>query len=641
MVRILALTVIALGLVRCKQADESLNKFSDPVRLKIADLKDRRLSDSLYLYFSDNNEVYRTDAAEAFGSIQDSSATDKLADLLNTDPASSVKKAAAFALGQTRRSGIDDLLLKALNAEKDAEVRFEILQAYGKTTGRWQLDPARLADDSTTLAGLAWSIYRAGMRGKADSSASRVAVQLLDQKYSTRTRLGAAAYFARGATSFERYSNELIRSARTDPSAEVRMAAVSSLGKIVSDSSLAALKSIVKNKGDSRVTVNAIRALGAFPYRQIKNYLYEASAARDVNVAVAASETILAKVGPEDWIEVSTLTNQADNWRVKANLYEAALTAGKNNDLEKEIETRYQGASNPFIKAAYLSCLKHYPPAFEFVKRELETADTAIIRTAAAAALAGMSKAQEVSSGRRKQFATSFRDLISSNDPAVVGIIASALADKDPGYKALIGNADFLYAAKRNLSLPRDNEALQALEEAIAVFEDKEQPAKVINQFNHPIDWNLVQSIPSDQRATIKTARGNIVIRLLVDESPGSVANFIDLAQKNYFDNKFFHRVVPNFVVQAGCPRGDGWGSEDYSIRSEFSRRLFRTGSVGMASAGKDTEGTQWFITHSPTPHLDGRYTIFGEVVEGINVMDYLQVGDQILDVVVERPPVR
>ena len=128
-----------------------------------------------------------------------------------------------------------------------------------------------------------------------------------------------------------------------------------------------------------------------------------------------------------------------------------------------------------------------------------------------------------------------------------------------------------------------------------------------------------------------------MVIRLLVNEAPGSVANFVALAGQNYFDNKVFHRVVPNFVVQTGCNRGDGWGSEDYSIRSEFSPRLYRTGSVGMASAGKDTEGTQWFITHSPTPHLDGRYTIFAEVIEGMRVLNFIQVGDKITDVVVEN----
>jgi cyclophilin family peptidyl-prolyl cis-trans isomerase len=114
------------------------------------------------------------------------------------------------------------------------------------------------------------------------------------------------------------------------------------------------------------------------------------------------------------------------------------------------------------------------------------------------------------------------------------------------------------------------------------------------------------------------------------------VANFVALARRHYFDHKFFHRVVPNFVIQAGCNRGDGFGSEDYSIRSEFSLRKYTTGSMGMASAGKDTEGTQWFITHSPTPHLDGRYTIFAEVISGIDVVHHIGIGDEIVSVTIE-----
>ena len=120
-------------------------------------------------------------------------------------------------------------------------------------------------------------------------------------------------------------------------------------------------------------------------------------------------------------------------------------------------------------------------------------------------------------------------------------------------------------------------------------------------------------------------------MKLFVNEAPGSVVNFVKMVEDKYFDGKAFHRVVPNFVIQTGCNRGDGFGSEDYSIRSEFSRRKYKTGSVGMASAGKDTEGTQWFITHSPTPHLDGKYTIFAEVVSGMEVVHRIQVGDQII----------
>ena len=93
---------------------------------------------------------------------------------------------------------------------------------------------------------------------------------------------------------------------------------------------------------------------------------------------------------------------------------------------------------------------------------------------------------------------------------------------------------------------------------------------------------------------------------------------------------KVFHRVVPNFVIQGGCPRGDGWGNSDYTIRSEFADLRYQEGFVGMASAGKDTEGCQWFITHSPTPHLDGSYSIFAKVIEGMEVVHQIQVGDEI-----------
>ncbi len=107
------------------------------------------------------------------------------------------------------------------------------------------------------------------------------------------------------------------------------------------------------------------------------------------------------------------------------------------------------------------------------------------------------------------------------------------------------------------------------------------------------------------------------------------------MAKQGYFNGKNFHRVVPNFVIQGGCNRGDGYGGEDYSIRSEFANLRYQEGSVGMASAGKDTEGTQWFVTHSPTPHLDGRYTIFAQVEEGMDVVNKIEVDDVIDGVVV------
>jgi cyclophilin family peptidyl-prolyl cis-trans isomerase/HEAT repeat protein len=130
--------------------------------------------------------------------------------------------------------------------------------------------------------------------------------------------------------------------------------------------------------------------------------------------------------------------------------------------------------------------------------------------------------------------------------------------------------------------------------------------------------------------AEIETDAGIIRLGFYVDEAPFTVISFIRLAERGYFDGLYFHRVVPNFVIQAGDPSGTGWGGPGYTIRSEFGARTYDRGTVGMASAGRDTEGSQWFITHSSQPHLDGRYTVFAQVTEGMEVVDRIQIGNRI-----------
>ncbi len=108
------------------------------------------------------------------------------------------------------------------------------------------------------------------------------------------------------------------------------------------------------------------------------------------------------------------------------------------------------------------------------------------------------------------------------------------------------------------------------------------------------------------------------------------------LVRKNFYNGLTFHRLVPNFVIQGGDPRGDGWGGPGFAIRSEFSLVSFARGAAGIASAGKDTEGCQFFITHQPIPHLDGRYTVFGRVLNGQDVVDRIQIGDTIEQITIE-----
>jgi peptidyl-prolyl cis-trans isomerase B (cyclophilin B) len=137
-------------------------------------------------------------------------------------------------------------------------------------------------------------------------------------------------------------------------------------------------------------------------------------------------------------------------------------------------------------------------------------------------------------------------------------------------------------------------------------------------------------------RAVISTKHGDIEIELYGDDAIQTVDNFIKLARSGFYDGVTFHRVEPNFVIQGGCPRGDGWGDPGYTIRSEFNHYRFGQGFVGIAHSGKDTGGSQFFITLSPQPHLDGRYTIFGKVRRGMDVVRQVDRSDEMTVRIVE-----
>jgi peptidyl-prolyl cis-trans isomerase B (cyclophilin B) len=137
--------------------------------------------------------------------------------------------------------------------------------------------------------------------------------------------------------------------------------------------------------------------------------------------------------------------------------------------------------------------------------------------------------------------------------------------------------------------------------------------------------------------ARIVTARGTIELTLYPCEAPHTVQNFVSLAERGYFDGLEWHRVVPYFVIQDGDPMGTGAGGPGYTIRCEYNPLRYDTGAVGMALSGKDTGGSQYFITLSPQPHLDGRYTIFGHVVKGQNVVAAMRRGDAIRKVTILR----
>ena len=142
------------------------------------------------------------------------------------------------------------------------------------------------------------------------------------------------------------------------------------------------------------------------------------------------------------------------------------------------------------------------------------------------------------------------------------------------------------------------------------------------------------QSLPSIK---MQTSQGEIHIELFEDEAPNTVANMIELSEQGFYDGLVFHRVINDFMIQGGCPHGKGTGGPGYRFRDECHpvRRHDGPGVLSMANAGPNTNGSQFFITHSAQPHLDGKHTVFGRVLEGLDVVNRISQGDEIQSVTV------
>ena len=137
--------------------------------------------------------------------------------------------------------------------------------------------------------------------------------------------------------------------------------------------------------------------------------------------------------------------------------------------------------------------------------------------------------------------------------------------------------------------------------------------------------------------ATIETGKGNLVLELFAADVPVTVNNFVFLAREGFYDGTTFHRVIPDFMAQGGDPTGTGAGNPGYSFADEFTNHTHVAGALSMANAGPNTNGCQFFITYTPQHHLDGRHSVFGQLVEGMDVLKRIVSGDAIVRITIEE----
>lgn len=378
------------------------------------------------------------------------------------------------------------------------------------------------------------------------------------------------------------------------------------------------MRLITSPQVNQNLQLEAIVALGQLRHAGAVDLLIDLVSASWPSARAAALQA-LARTDTDTFISAISGLDPDSHWSVRAAL---ATTLGElaKERAEAPLTTQLRDGDQRVIPSvidalARIGSTAAVPEILARLK-----ADDQVVRAAAARAVATL-KAPGAAAALTEALALSQRDglyvaraatldaLVTVDPAAARPLLVAALTDRDWAVRL------------------RAAEHLRKLDPAADVSAMRPAPPPIVPELAAVDTLVSPEFSPS---AYIDTSRGTIQIELAVLDAPRTVANFIALARKNYFRGVQLHRVVPDFVVQDGDPRGDGEGGPGYTIRDELNQRPYLRGTVGMALDWADTGGSQFFITHSPQPHLDGRYTVFGQVLSGMDVVDRLQQWDTI-----------
>jgi cyclophilin family peptidyl-prolyl cis-trans isomerase/HEAT repeat protein len=624
-------------------------------------LRDQHKVDSLRMFLSSPDATLRYLAALSFASfIGDTTNIPAISPLLN-DNVEDVRIAAAFSLGQTESRKAEPALIAAFDAHDSTSQhqRFNaiVLEAIGKcgtlpTLKNIAAVTTYLPTDTVLLEGECRAIYHFGLRGITDPSGTNRMISLAaSEKVPESARLLAAHYLAR-AKDISPDSTQAFQIAaafvRAAGNADIRMALAKGLGRSKTKPAFGMLSKVMTTEKDWRVKCNIINALAKFEYDTVLALVLPLINDPNPQISLTAAQFFIANGQAQDgdyyWraardhagslpmLSQIALYHASNKW-----LQSRGLTESKDFVVYRLRELFLQ-SKDPYERAACIAALAESGWQFRWIHEKGFSDGHPAVKSAAAEALQTIMKRDnfygyfgEGARGARYELFEFIREILDTGDPGMIASGVEALTIPALNYKSYRDSTilDDLKDAREKLKMPRDVEAIMALDKTVAFFEGRPAPAAPKTDFKHRIDWDRLKVVTQKTLVTIETKKGNIVLELYPQWAPGSVANFLELAGTGFYNGKNFHRIVPNFVIQGGCPRGDGYGALDYTIRTEIGLAWYNAdGMLGMASAGPDTEGTQFFITHSPAPHLDGHYTIFGKVRQGLDVVDKITPGD-------------
>jgi len=596
---------------------------------------------------ADTDVAVAAKAAYALGLLRDTASIGELSRALSSSQ--QVAREAAWSLGEMGAPA-RGAITTGLKSVKEHDTAIHLLLAAAK------LRPLPLADIEPYLRDAHPSVVWAAAYAIARNRAPGGVRALIDLEASPT--LGARPQHPERSTDTPPYADSATGNQRTR--AEIaRGLAKSAAGDSLAARAFTVLARLVGDV-DPHVRVNAVRSLGTYGPVAKPSLIY-ATHDYDPNVRIAAAQS-LGTVLSADATDLTALWAADTSLVYRSSLLTSAVRAG----LRPPELTQWASSPDWRLRAAVASAGGDtLDRAFAMSRAAPLTLDPdPRVRESAYAAIAP-SPSMPLEDTVHALLVKGLRDPDFYVRATVIGALADrpAAADlsavlasygqaaRDSANDARLAAIQYVAALWKKDSASLNAASLAQLAQTPVPGDPLERSAGkgirvwanwgAVQPTARPIAWyegvvrTIVMPVFSGKtvNATINTVRGPIRLELFGADAPITAWNFLSLARSGYFRNTRFHRVVPNFVAQDGDPRDDGNGGPGYSIRDEMNPHRYERGAVGMALSGPDTGGSQYFITHSPQPHLDGHYTVFGRVVRGYDILDKIVQGDLITTV--------
>jgi len=575
-------------------------------------LGDKTARDPLVAALNDPSPLVKGSAAEALGLVGDATAADPIGRML-----SSILQAGALA----QPPGDED------DVKRDTPTAAFRLGVYALARLKAYPALASVVLDQSAQPRVRWWPVAFALQRLEDKRALPALLTLAkDSQPYTR------AFAVKGLAALkDRSALATLMPLLTSGERSVLIETIRALGKIGDRSAAPPLLKLIRDTStDPHVRLEAVNALGGLQgglpaLSEVNDTLLDLMTDANPQIRAAALRSV-ATMDSENFVAILSALDPDPHWTVRAAL--AGVLGALPPDIAlPRLKAMLTDTDQRVIPSVLAALVKMKPPDAAQVMLDALKRDDPVVRAAAANGLGDL-KPPNGAAALAEAYRFGQRDaMYNARAAALAALVKYGAADATPVLKSAFADKDWAVRV-RAVMLLRD------LDPAAAADADMQiRPAPTTLPADVYQAPRLVNPTVSIQ-VYLETDRGLIQIELAVIDAPLTVENFLMLARRGYFNGLSVHRVVPDFVIQDGDPRGDGEGGPGFTIRDEFNERPYLRGTVGIAlDPWPDTGGSQWFITHSPQPHLDAKYTVFGRVIAGMEFVDRIQQGDVIRQV--------